>query len=265
MAILVVMAKKEVFELSLATHVKDVSSNSFRVENFICVEEFPTPRTSQELQDLVSCFIEKSTKSLSEGDSIYGACFSIAGPVFGKQSARIKIDSKNTLEITSEGIGKKLAFPRLRVALLNDMKAIGYGIFFGDRNQELIEVQPGVLSPRNSGERVEERFLLMLITDGLGYALWHRPEDRSELMPISSEGGHSNFSTSTGTEKLYAKIQQEKFQGEDYSPISEEYFLSVPGLARIHNYHIQTSSDDESSSFGYEDDGSCPFREIAKV
>jgi glucokinase len=171
-------------------------------------------------------------------EPIYGACFGIASPVkhggnrFSPKTAIFdRLELKATF--TERDFAEKLPCKALPVAFLNDMEAIGYGMFLGDGETRLKNIchNECEVSPT-------DRRALMLVSDGLGEALWfwEGDERRGKLSPIPSEGGHGDFADPTPDKELSKYLESIKLNEDDDSPISYEYVLSTIGLSRIYQF-----------------------------
>ena len=166
-----------------------------------------------------------------QGD-IYGACFSIAAPI-NKGKATLSHDDK-TVTFTEQDFRQKLPYQNLPIAFLNDMEAIGYGMFLGDSESNLSEIYTPPEKPDPKSNRA-----LMLVSGGLGAANWfYCDEKKGDLHPMSSEWGHTDFTDRTDKEKIILRLLENRRKHyRDNSPVSKEYALSRRALERIHYYY----------------------------
>jgi glucokinase len=169
-------------------------------------------------------------------EPIYGACFGIASPVKpggNRFSPKTAIFDRPELKatFTERDFAEKLPCKALPVGFLNDMEAIGYGMFLGDGETRLQNICHNECEVSPSDRRA-----LMLVSDGLGEALWYWEGDerRGKLIPIPSEGGHADFADPTPDKELSKYLESIKLNEDDDSPISYEYVLSTSGLLRIY-------------------------------
>ncbi|WP_396681957.1 glucokinase [Microcystis aeruginosa] len=147
-----------------------------------------------------------------------------------------RIDAQKThsfsLSFTEHDLRQTFPYKNIPLAFINDMEAIGYGIFLGDGEDKLEELYTAEYQSKPEDNRA-----LMLVTDGLGQALWHSCSEGQKLKPIPSEGGHTDFGVSNDQDiellKFLKRLKQDK---DDNSPVSYEYVLSRPGLVRIYQF-----------------------------
>lgn len=220
MAILAGKIAGQTSELGLFTH-NDSGEKSI-ISSLVESQTFKTKDYAQNLPKMIEVFLkEKYEGKESIYGSIYGACFGIAGPIDNKQAQIHRPDFQATF--TESDFQQTLPYKTVPVSFINDMEAIGYGIFLGDGEKQLQELYRG-----NQEADPQERRALMLVSGGLGQALWYWDENKERLSPISSEGGHADFAPRTKKEIALLSYLKEQDQ-----PISYEYILSSPGLVRI--------------------------------
>ena len=220
-------------ELGLFTHKNDDSGKKTTIDDLVASQIFNTQDYGQELPKMIEVFLEEHEVFLEEHydgqKDIYGCCFGIAGPIDKGQAQINRQDFQATF--TEHDCRKKLRYPTVPGAFINDMEAIGYGIFLGDGEKQLQELY------RGNQASPQERRALMLVSGGLGQALWYWDENKKRLSPISSEGGHADFAPRTKKE-----IDLLSYLKEQDKPISYEYVLSSPGLVRICNFLQNTGN-----------------------
>lgn len=205
-------------ELGLFTHKTDDSGKKTTIDDLVASQIFNTQDYGQELPRMIEVFLKEHYDGQED---IYGCCFGIAGPIDKGQAQINRQDFQATF--TEHDCRKKLRYPTVPGAFINDMEAIGYGIFLGDGEKQLQELYRG-----NQEADPQERRALMLVSGGLGQALWYWDENKKRLSPISSEGGHADFAPRTKKE-----IDLLSYLKKQDKPISYEYILSSPGLVRI--------------------------------
>jgi len=190
------------------------------------------------LQQCIKKFLDENYSNRGL-EPIYGACFSIAGPIDSDGTARIDRD-KFKATFTAKDLNVNLPFKTVPISLLNDMEAIGYSIFLGDGEKQLESLFHDEFKPSPSDRRA-----LMLVSAGLGHALWQWDERKRSLRPTPSEGGHGDFADPTHDKKLSIYLETIKRENGDESPISYEYILSSNGLLRIYDFLASTGSYNE--------------------
>jgi glucokinase len=191
-------------------------------------KDFPLEKYKQNLSEMIDDFFNDCP---DEKENIESVCFGVAGPLEvddkeqGKSSRIKRPDFGLETSIFSEkSFSQKLPYD-LPVSFINDMEAIGYSIFLGNEehleelNKINLELDPQ--APRS----------LMLVSGGLGKALWLWDDQEKEFIPKSSEGGHRDFSVSSTDDMDLWKYWSER---NDNKQISWEFFLSSSGLIKIY-------------------------------
>ena len=234
MTILSVEIGKSNIELALFQHEKERSDSIIINSGFKpIIKTFETQYEVSALQNIIERFLKENYDHSQE--DIYGACFSIAAPV--TKGAATLSDGDRSVTFTEQDFRQKLPYPNVPVAFLNDMEAIGYGIFLGDGESKLLEIHaPQVQTNPN------DRRALVLVSGGLGASMWYCFDDKEgNLRPISSEWGHTDFAARTKEEKaLKEYLENQKTEKGDLSPVSKEYLLSSKGLIRICEFLVNT-------------------------
>ncbi len=230
---MVILAGKiagEKSELGLFTHKKD-DAGKMTIDSLVASQPFNTKDYSHEMSSIIEVFLRQHYHPKKDiyGD-IYGACFGIAAPVKNREA---DIDQSGVkVTITEEAFQQKLPCPIVPICFINDMEAIGYGIFYGNGEDNLTELYKGNYQPKREDNRV-----LMLVSGGLGQALWYWDEKQEGLLPIPSEGGHIDFGARIDRDiELLIYLKEQKKKEGDHSPVSYEYVLSIPGLVRIYAF-----------------------------
>lgn len=241
---MVILAGKisgETSELALFNHITidqtNESGKNKRIEslgNLVASQAFNTKDYAQDIPKMIKVFLEQRYDGQED---IYGACFGIAAPVNNREATIDQSGVRATLY--ERDFGQQLPYKRVPVSFINDMEAIGYGIFLGDGEKQLQELYHG-----NQESDPQERRALMLVSGGLGQALWYWDENKKRLSPISSEGGHADFAPRTEKEIALLSYLKEKEQDK---PISYEQILSSPGLIKICNFLQSTEKYDKQN------------------
>ncbi|MEC4881607.1 MAG: glucokinase [Scytonema sp. PMC 1070.18] len=234
-------SKKSTF--ALFTHKKDdrnkrtigspIKSKTFYVEDYKKYgNQSVKPERNGQVLEMIKAFI---TQNCESQDKIYGACLGISGPIYSQEAT---IDRPNLKTIFNEDdIRQVLPCKIVPVSLLNDMEAIGYGIFLGNGEDQLEELS-SVTHQTNSKDR---RALMLVGDDGSGKACWYWDEKTYAFRFFSSEGGHTDCASRTDDEDdLLKMLREEKKQRGDLSPVSNENVLSEIGLVKIYQYLQKT-------------------------
>jgi glucokinase len=225
MAILAADIGKTTSTLALFAHSTDKESKVTKLDSMLSSRQFDMKDHLESVQDLVSIFLEKNYHT---EEPIYGACFGVGAPVKQKREASLKLQDK-IITLSSSEFQKRLPCPDVPVRFINDMEAIGYSIFLGDGEERLETIHDG-----KQGIDKRENRALMLVSDGLGQALWHCCDwKEGTLKPIPSEGGHADFASRFPHESsLFIDRLREKL---NKNVVSYESVLSSSGLSKIYN------------------------------
>ncbi|NEP43618.1 MAG: glucokinase [Okeania sp. SIO2H7] len=235
MTILAGKIGEEISQLGLFTHKKDDSGKKMTIDSLGVSKTFNTQKYAKELPKMIEVFLKENFDK-SRYEDIYGACFGIEGPVKNNEQAEISRENfKATFNVRE--FRQKLPYKTVPGAFINDMEAIGYGIFLGDGEDGLEELYSG-----KQQALLQDRRALMLVSKGLGQALWYWNEKKKRFSPISSEAGHADFAPRTEKEiALFYYLKKE----EPDRPISYEQVLSSPGLVRICKF-LQSTGEYEN-------------------
>jgi glucokinase len=157
---------------------------------------------------------------------IRGVCFGIAGPV-----VRGHVQTPNLpWSATDKELERELD---LKVMLINDLVALGYGVTTLRSRQTLT---------LNEGRGVEDGHMALIAAGtGLGEAVLVRQE--SGVLPISSEGGHADFAPRDQLE-----IELLQYLMRRWHHVSYERVLSGPGLLNIYEFLRDSRYGTETSS-----------------
>jgi glucokinase len=226
MAILAGEIGKEKSKLALFTHNTDDTGRKTNLGSLITSQTFETKYYADRMQDMIEEFL---SQNYDDREEIYGACFGIAAPV-DNGAASITHTEELKATFTEQEFSQQLPCKTVPLSFINDMVAIGYGIFLGDGEDKLEVLYSGKYKPDPKDGRA-----LMLVSGGLGQALWYCFDAKKGLYPIASEGGHADFAARTNDEQELLKYLIENEKNEN-SPVSYEFVLSRPGLVRIYNF-----------------------------
>lgn len=194
-------------------------------------KDFSLEKYKQNLSEMIDDFFDDCP---DEKENIESVCFGIAGPLEaddGEQGKSSKIRRPDfgleTSIFSEKSFSQKLPY-NLPVSFINDMEAIGYSIFLGNEEhlEELNKINLEFLDPQAPRS-------LMLVSGGLGKALWLWDDQEKEFIPKSSEGGHRDFSVSSTDDMNLWKYWSEQNKNEN-KRISWEFFLSTSGLIKIY-------------------------------
>ena len=218
---------KQIIDPLEKKHIKSYITKDYKENTAKIIEDF--------LKDKYEGQEHKYGKS-KDDQRIMGACFGTAGLVTGKVGHKTATIARTNFsaEVKERDFLNKLPLDTLPIALINDMEAIGHGLNLGNDESHLKVVYEG------NAEKVgqEDRRVVMLVSDGLGQAVWYYNEQNKKLEPLSSEGGHCLFAPRTQEEiKLLSHFKKLSLNiNEPKQPTSYEYILSKPGLVRIYDF-----------------------------
>jgi glucokinase len=180
---------------------------------------------------------------------ILGACFGIEALVKGDKNNKITTVSRDALDLNvtfstldfQEYFQKRLSCSKLPVLFINDMVAIGKKIFIPEYEPEWQLLYEGQI--KSDQDNSKENKAIMLVSGGLGQALWYWDDIKKAFSSKSSEGGHGLFAPRTEEEgELWLHLLRKKNQ-----VISYEYVLSAPGLIKIYEFLKTTGRYGEES------------------
>jgi glucokinase len=172
------------------------------------LETYPS-RPAPSLEHIVKRFLRKHQVKIST------ACFGIAGPVIG---GRVKTTNL-PWDVSEARIERKLEFSR--VSLINDLTATALAVPLL-RSKELFSLN-------KARARKGENIAIMAPGTGLGTGFLIPWEGK--YIPISSEGGHVDFSPNS-----MAEIELWQYLREKFGHVSIERVISGPGLVDIYGW-----------------------------
>jgi glucokinase len=171
-------------------------------------ETYPS-REAPHLEDLVERFVKKHRASVTSG------CFGIAGPVI---KGRVK--TTNLPWDVSE-LRMRDQFKWSNVTLINDLTATALAVPLLN-SRELYAVN-------RTKVRKDHNIAVIAPGTGLGQALLIFQDGK--FIPVSSEGGHADFSPNSEAEvKLWYYLHKR------FGHVSKERVLSGPGLVNIYTW-----------------------------
>ncbi len=170
------------------------------------------------LDDIVRKFLAAQSHRLKR------ACFAIAGPVRDGRVATTNL----AWVVDGARLASQLGLDR--VALINDLEAIGHGL------PHLAPEDIATLSPGEPGA-IGNRAIIAAGT-GLGEAgcFW----DGTVHIPFATEGGHTDFAARTALEFELLGYLMQKFERVSY-----ERIVSGTGLFEIHKFLQHTGRGEE--------------------
>lgn len=171
-------------------------------------ETYPS-REAPHLEDLVERFVEKHRASVTNG------CFGIAGPVI-----KGRVRTTNLPWDVSERRMKDL-FKWSHVKLINDLTATALAVPLLN-SRELYALNRAKV-------RKDHNIAIIAPGTGLGQALLIFQDGK--YIPVSSEGGHADFSP-----KNEAEVKLWYYLHKRFGHVSKERVLSGPGLVNIYTW-----------------------------
>ncbi len=241
-------------KIALFSHVFDSQQNKIIIDGLIKSKSFETKEYECEgekgtktlnTKKMIEELLEEADKNKKSNSGekleqpILGACFGIAGPVGGdKDNKQAKI-SRPALDLNvtfyESDFQKQLPCPDVPIAFINDMVGIGKNIFLPQYEPQwtVLYDKEGQIQPEP-----KDRKAIMLVSGGLGQALWYSHKGKEALEPISSEGGHGLWAPRNEEEaELFLHLLKNRppVDGRN-QPISHEYVLSGPGFIMVYEY-----------------------------
>jgi glucokinase len=156
-------------------------------------------------------------------------CVGVAGPV---ENNSVRITHLTWPVIDGSELARYFNFKR--VVLLNDLVVAGYGLAW---------MPNGAMEIVNAGQPADKaNQALVSPGSGLGEAILHYIDGK--LVPVASEGGHSDFAPFDGlTMRLWSFIKSRR------SGVPVEAVLSGPGLANLYRFFCYEMGVSPSDSF----------------
>src|SRR5579872_2242568 len=134
-----------------------------------------------DLPSMITAFLAATGR---DARTIGAACFGVAGPVIDAAAALTNVPWRVEARAVASTFGIA------RVALLNDLEAMAYGVTVLQPS-ELHVLQDGRANPAGNAA-------LIAAGTGLGEALLHRVDGR--FIPSATEAGHADFAARTEPE-----------------------------------------------------------------
>ncbi len=161
------------------------------------------------ISNILEIFLE------SQKFPVSGVCLGIAGPVLNGRCKATNLP----WSVSESEIKKRFKWPNVR--LINDLAATAIAIPLLNSKE--------VLTLNKSRFRKGQNFGLVAPGTGLGQALLIAGTDG--FIPVSSEGGHVDFSPQSEPE-----IELFRYLKKKYGHVSTERILSGPGLFNIYSW-----------------------------
>ena len=216
----------------------DVGGTKTWLGLFTCEGPRPAPRETRcyptrefdALTPMVARFLDKT----GAAGQIAAACFGVAGPVLANVSQLTNVP----WVVDAVEIGSRLGFVSTR--LLNDLEAMAHVIpLLAEHELAVIEAA----TPAAGGNAA-----LIAPGTGLGETGLHAIGDR--LIPVPSEGGHTDFAARTPRElELVAMLSAR--QGR----VALEDVVSGPGLVNLHMFTHRSTQCTKGSLSDQADEG----------
>ena len=226
---------EEIGKIIIDDLIVESEDDEFLTENYEKEGKLDTEKLIQDF--LAKHYIESPKEQYGQGidQEILCVSIAIAGPVEGEKGNRIaSVSRPPNLEVTfSESDFQKPPISYAPVVFLNDMLAIGENIFLPEYKSNFTRIdQKGKIQEKG-------RKGLLLVEGGLGAALWFffdADNEEEKIDSLSSEYGHTIFSSRTEEENIIAKVLKKYRPNKDGidQAISKEYALSGPGFVRIY-------------------------------
>ena len=172
------------------------------------LETYPS-RRAPSLEHIVKGFIKKHQVRVST------ACFGIAGPVI---AGRVKTTNL-PWDVSEARMERQLQFSH--VSLINDLTATALAIPLLTSKE---------LFPLNK-TRGRKGHNIAIMAPGTGLGTGFLIPWGGKYIPVSSEGGHVDFSPNSK-----AEIELWQYLSEEYGHVSVERILSGPGLVKIYSW-----------------------------
>ncbi len=173
------------------------------------VIETYSSRAAPDLETIIERFLDKYQVPIA------GACFGIAGPVINGRSKTTNLP----WEVSEIRIERTFGWPRVR--LINDLTATALAIPLLN-NREFLSLNRA---------RAQNMQNLALIAPGTGLGEALLIFRNGHYFPISSEGGHVDFSPTNE-----AEIELWRYLHRRWGHVSVERLLSGPGLVNIYSW-----------------------------
>ena len=174
----------------------------------LVVESFAS-REAPHLENIVEQFLKSHPASISR------ACFGIAGPVINGRCR-----ATNLPWVVSEAQMKR-RFHWRHVRLFNDLAAAAVAVPLLRRSEQVF-LNKGIVQKKGN---------LALLSPGTGLGQAMLIYKDGVYVPLSSEGGHVDFSPTTE-----AEIELWRYLRKKYGHVSVERVLSGPGLVNVYSW-----------------------------
>lgn len=184
-------------------------------------------------QDSLAGMVREFLSTNAQFGPIYSVIISVNGPV-GEKGAVANIQRPAWGRTKAAEIAEVLP-AAVPVIFLNDMEAMGYGVFSGGSGDDAPETER--LSPGKAVEYQSEKELvskvLFTVGGGFGQAFWVWNPRRNDFDVFASEGGHSDFAPRNDIEIQLLTFLLTRNSGQ---PVSYEQVLSAGGIEAIYDF-----------------------------
>ncbi len=229
----------------------DIGGTSTRLCIAECTEGVCHPRRTQwfasasyaSLAAILGDFLQQESTP-----SFDAVCLAIAGPVRPTSAGQSAKVTNLPWEIESAALAQKFGFVRIR--LINDFEAIGYGLPML-ATSDFVVLQKG--SPVSRGPRA-----LIGAGTGLGQAILVWQGDQYAVIP--TEGGHTDFGP---VDEL--QLELSRYLLSQYGHASYELILSGPGLVRLYTFLRARAASADSATVAQAMQSGDPAAEITQA
>lgn len=155
----------------------------------------------------------------SDRDAIGAACFGVAGPVIQTPDGETATITNLPWQMDSQDLAQAFQLPR--VALINDLQAVGHGIE-ALPDSDFLTLQTG--RPQARGNR-------LVIGAGTGLGLAQMVWSAEEYRVLATEAGHADFAPADAEQ-----LKLVEYMIRRHGRCSVEFIVSGPGLGNIFAY-----------------------------
>jgi glucokinase len=166
-----------------------------------------------DLQSIITLFLKQANGDPAAQAKTMTACFGVAGPVIDEAAQLTNVPWRVDARQVSNAFGFR------RVALLNDLEAMAYGVTVLRESEVLVLQEGEALRGGNMA--------LIAAGTGLGQAMLHNIDGR--FVPSASEGGHGDFAARTEREMTLVRDLTARYGRADV-----EHVISGRGLLNLH-------------------------------
>lgn len=183
-----------------------------------------------------NCLSDIMDKFLSEVDlvgQIDSVCLAVAGFV---SNGEVEVTNLPWM-VSEQYISESLGIDKIKVKVINDFEAIGYGIESLDREKDIITIQQGKKDDDN---------LCAVVGAGTGLGMCLVSYDKDNKPRVyKTEGGHVDFSPVDDEQ-----VELFKFMRKTFHRISPERYCSGYGIYNIYKYVVRHPLYDQPECIG---------------